>query len=139
MRPLVEVIVKHVPPPEVNVDGPFQMQVSSLAYSSYVGAIGIGRITQGSVKATTPVVVVDRNGQQRQGRVLQVLGFHGLERIEVREATAGDIIAVTGIEDIRISDTLCDPKVVEAFPPLSGKRFSAHGKQGCTSALMPRR
>jgi GTP-binding protein len=119
MTPLFEVIIKHVPPPKVNVEGPFQMQVSSLAYSSYVGAIGIGRITRGSVKTNTPVMVVDRRGQQRLGRILQVLGFHGLERIEVSEATAGDIIAVTGIEGIRISDTLCDPKAIEVLPPLS--------------------
>jgi GTP-binding protein len=119
MTPLFEAIVQHVPPPKVNEDGPFQMQISSLAYSSYVGAIGIGRVTRGTIKTNTPVVVVDREGITRPGRVLQVLGFHGLERVEVPEAAAGDIIAVTGIEGIRISDTLCDPKTVEALPPLT--------------------
>ena len=119
MTPLFEAIAQHVPTPKVDPEGPFQMQVSSLAYSSYVGAIGIGRVTRGTVKSNTPVAVIDREGNMRPGRVLQVLGFHGLERVEIPEATAGDIIAVTGIEGIRISDTLCDPKAVEALPPLT--------------------
>ena len=119
MTPLLETIVEHVPQPKVNLAGPFQMQISSLAYSSYVGAIGIGRISRGRIKTNTPIVVVDRDGGQRPGRIMQVLGFHGLERIEVAEATAGDIIAVTGIEGLRISDTLCDPRNIEPLPPLS--------------------
>jgi GTP-binding protein len=119
MTPLLETIVEHVPQPKVNLAGPFQMQISSLAYSSYVGAIGIGRISRGRIKTNTPILVVDRDGRQRPGRIMQVLGFHGLERIEVAEATAGDIIAVTGIEGLRISDTLCDPRNIEPLPPLS--------------------
>lgn len=119
MTPLFETIVKQVPQPKVNLAGPFQMQISSLAYSSYVGAIGIGRISRGRIKTNTSIVVVDRDGGQRPGRIAQVLGFHGLERIEVAEAMAGDIIAVTGIEGLRISDTLCDPKTIEPLPPLS--------------------
>jgi GTP-binding protein len=119
MTPLLETIVEHVPQPKVNLAGPFQMQISSLAYSSYVGAIGIGRISRGRIKTNTPILVVDRDGGQRPGRIMQVLGFHGLERIEVAEATAGDIIAVTGIEGLRISDTLCDPRNIEPLPPLS--------------------
>jgi GTP-binding protein len=119
MTPLFETIVEQVPQPKVNLAGPLQMQISSLAYSSYVGAIGIGRISRGRIKTNTSIVVVDRDGGQRPGRIVQVLGFHGLERIEVAEATAGDIIAVTGIEGLRISDTLCDPKTIEPLPPLS--------------------
>ena len=119
MTPLFEAIVKHVAQPEVDVDGPFQMQVSQLDYNSYVGVIGIGRIKRGKVKTNTQVTIVDREGNKRNGRILQVLGFHGLERVEVSEAQAGDIIAFTGIEELNISDTLCDPKCVEALPPLT--------------------
>ncbi|MGA9033393.1 MAG: translational GTPase TypA [Sulfuricaulis sp.] len=119
MTPLFETIIKHVAPPKVDPEGPFQMQVSSIAYSSYVGAIAIGRITRGKVKTNQPVVIIDHDGKTRNGKVLQVLGFMGLERTEVPEAEAGDIIAITGIEGPRISDTLCDPSKVEALPPLS--------------------
>ncbi|HYF97874.1 MAG TPA: translational GTPase TypA, partial [Coxiellaceae bacterium] len=119
MNPLLETIVKCVPPPQVDLEGPFQMQISSLDYSSYVGAIGVGRIKRGRIKTNTAVTIIDREGKTRSGRVLQVLGFMGLERTEVPEAAAGDIIAVTGIEGIRISDTLCDPTAVEALPALS--------------------
>jgi len=119
MTPLFETIIKHVAPPKVDPAGPFQMQVSSIAYSSYVGAIAIGRITRGKVKTNQPVVIIDHDGKTRNGKVLQVLGFMGLERTEVPEAEAGDIIAITGIEGPRISDTLCDPNTVEAMPPLS--------------------
>ncbi|MHB8621768.1 MAG: translational GTPase TypA [Sulfuricaulis sp.] len=119
MTPLFETIIKHVAPPKVDPDGPFQMQVSSIAYSSYVGAIAIGRITRGKVKTNQAVMVIGHDGQSRPGKILQVLGFMGLERTEVPEAMAGDIIAITGIEAPRISDTLCDPNKVEALPPLS--------------------
>jgi GTP-binding protein TypA/BipA len=119
MRPLFETILKYVPPPVVDPHGPFQMQISALAYSSYVGAIGIGRINRGTVRTNTPVIVVDRHSERHQGRVLQVLGFQGLERVEMSQATAGDIIAVTGIEGIRISDTLCAPESVESLPALT--------------------
>jgi len=119
MTPLFEAIVKHVSPPDVDQDGPFQMQVSQLDYNSYVGVIGIGRIKRGRVRTNTPVVIVDRDGERRNGRILQVLGFLGLERVEVPEAQAGDIIAFTGIDELNISDTLCDPKNVEALPPLT--------------------
>jgi GTP-binding protein len=119
MAPLFQTIVDHVPPPRVDRNGPFQMQVSSLDYSSYVGAISIGRVERGSVRANSPVVVVDRTGVARTGRVLQVLRSEGLARVETEQACAGDIIAVTGIEAPNISDTLCDPGAVEALPPLS--------------------
>jgi GTP-binding protein len=119
MAPLFQTIVDKVPPPSVDRDGPFQMQISSLDYSSYVGAISIGRVERGSVRSNTPIVVVDRAGATRTARVLQVLRSEGLARVETEEAFAGDIIAVSGIEAPNISDTFCDPDAVEALPPLS--------------------
>lgn len=119
MSPLLQTIVDFVPPPEVDETGPFQMQISSLDYSSYVGTIGIGRVTRGKIQAKSPVKVISKEGEVRTGRILQLLGFSGLERVEVEEAQAGDIIAVTGLSELHISDTLCDPNHVEALPPLS--------------------
>ena len=119
MTPLFEAILRHTPPPEVDPDGPFQMQISSLAYSSYVGTIATGRIKRRTVRTNQAVAVIDRVGKRREGKVLQVLGFLGLERTEIKEASAGDIIAVTGIDPIYISDTLCDPSRPEALPPLT--------------------
>ena len=119
MTPLLQAITSHVPPPAVNSSGPFQMQISALDYSSYVGVIGIGRIQRGTVFRNSQVKVVGPNGPVRSGRVLQILEFHGLERIEAETATAGDIVAITGLDNLRISDTLCDPETVEAMPPLS--------------------
>ncbi|MDY6956740.1 MAG: translational GTPase TypA [Pseudomonadota bacterium] len=119
MEPLFQMIVDRVSPPDVDPNGPFQMQISSLDYNSYVGLIGIGRIKRGRIKSNTPVTVIDIEGGRRPGRVLQILGFMGLERVEFPEATAGDIIAFTGMEQLNISDTLCDPTQVEALPPLT--------------------
>ena len=119
MHPLLDAIVEQVPPPPVDSQGPFQMQISSLDYSSYVGAIGIGRIQRGSVKTNTPIRLVDRDGKQRDARILQVMRSRGLERVQVDEASAGDIVAINGIEGIRISDTLCDPTAAEALPSLT--------------------
>ncbi len=119
MTPLFETIVDKVSPPDADVDGPFRMQISSLDYNSYVGVIGVGRIQRGKVKTNTPVVIVDREGKKRNGRILQVMGYHGLTRVEVPDAQAGDIVCVTGMEGLQISDTLCDPQAVEALPPLS--------------------
>ena len=119
MTPLFNAIVSEVSPPDVDLDGPFQMQVSSLDYSSYVGAIAVGRITRGSVRTNTPVRIVAREGKIRNGRVLQILQLNGLEKYERSTAQAGDIVAVTGIERPQISDTICDPETVEALPPLS--------------------
>lgn len=119
MTPLFETIVSKVSPPAVDMDGPFQMQVSSLDYNTYTGVIGIGRIQRGTVKPNMPLVIVSREGVERKGRMLQVYGFHGLERVEVPEARAGDIIAFAGIEKLEISDTICHPDTVEALPPLS--------------------
>lgn len=119
MTPLFQAIIRHVSPPQVDLEGPFQMQISSLDYSAYVGAIGIGRIQRGTVKTNAPVEIIDREGFRRKGRVLQVMGFIGLKRTEIPEAKAGDIIAVSGIDNLRISDTLCDPIRVEGLPPLT--------------------
>jgi len=119
MGPLFETIVEHVAPPPVNIDGPFQMRVSSLDYSSYVGVIGIGRVQRGSAKPNQQICVVDCDGRQRNAKILQVLGFHGLKRIEVPSAQAGDIIAITGVESLQISDTLCDRSTPEALPALT--------------------
>ena len=119
MTPLFETVVEQVPAPDTNDEGPFQMQISTLDYNSYVGVIGIGRIKRGTVSSNTPVKIIDREGKVRSGRVLQVLGFHGLERVEKAEAEAGDIIAITGIDPLDISDTLCNPDNVDAMPALS--------------------
>ena len=119
MDPLFQIITERVPAPPVDPDGPFQMQISQLAYSSYVGIIGIGRVQRGRVKTNTQIVAIDREGKKRPGRILQVLGFMGLERTEVPEAQAGDIIAITGVEGISISDTLCSPDMPEALPTLT--------------------
>ena len=119
MTPLFEAIVTHVPPPSVNRDAPFRMQISSLDYSSYTGVIGIGRIERGSINSNTPVKIIGRDGAVRSGRVLQIFKFLGLEKVEVDNAAAGDIISFTGIDPLYISDTLCDPNHVEALPSLS--------------------
>jgi GTP-binding protein len=119
MAPLFRAIVDRVAPPAVDADGPFQLQVSALDYSSYIGVIGIGRIRRGRIGRNSPVVVADAGGGQRRARLLQILAFHGLERIERDEASAGDIIAFTGIEGLRISETLCAPEAVEALPALA--------------------
>ncbi|MBI4006002.1 MAG: translational GTPase TypA [Gammaproteobacteria bacterium] len=119
MQVLFETIVTKVPPPDVNRDGPFQMQISSLVYNSYVGVIGIGRITRGAVKTNTPVMVIDQKGQPRSGRVLKIYKLLGLERFEIPEATAGDIVAICGIEDLGISETVCAQTYPEALPALT--------------------
>ena len=119
MRPLFEAIVDKVPPPDVNPDGPFQMQISTLDYSSFVGAIAVGRITRGMVKSNSQVTVLSDGGSRRNARILQILQPSGLGREEVPLARAGDIVAVTGIERPLISDTLCDPDHLEILPPLT--------------------
>jgi GTP-binding protein len=119
MKPLLQAIVDHVHPPQVEPEDPFQLQVSQLDYSSYVGVIGIGRITRGRIRTNTTVTIVDAEGRRRNGRLLQLFGFMGLERVEVEEAQAGDIVCFTGLDPLNISDTLCDPNAVEALAPLS--------------------
>ena len=119
MTPLIEMILDKVPAPEVKKDGPLQLQISALDSNSYVGVIGIGRIKQGSIKPNDQVAVIDREGKTRKGKVLQVMGYEGLERVEVSNADAGSIVCITGIDKLNISDTICDPMHVEALPPLS--------------------
>jgi GTP-binding protein len=119
MQPLFKTIVEHCPPPDVDADGPLQLQVTLLDYSSYVGAIGIGRIKRGTIKRGMAVTVVSREGTQRSERITQILGFHGLTRVEVESASAGDIVAFAGIAEPKVSDTLCDPAKVEPLPSLT--------------------
>ncbi|ABO47010.1 translational GTPase TypA [Francisella tularensis] len=119
MTDLFKAIVENVEHPNVDENGPFQMQISSLDYSNFTGTIGIGRIQRGKIKTNTPVTIVNVAGEKRSGRVLQILGYLGLERNEVAEASAGDIVCVTGMEGLKISDTLCNPEHVEALPALS--------------------
>ena len=119
MRPLFNAIIEKVPPPSVAVDEPFQMQVSALDYSSYVGVIGVGRISRGKAATNQSVVIVDSLGNTRKGRILQVKSYLGLERVDVEQAQAGDIVCVTGIDKLQISDTLCDPEHSQALPALS--------------------
>jgi len=119
MSPLFEAIVENCPMPDVNPDGAFQMQISTLDYNSYVGAIAIGKITRGTVRRNMPITVIKRDGDEHRAKTGQVFGFLGLNRVEVETASAGDIVALTGIEAPNVSDTLCDPEVVEALPPLT--------------------
>lgn len=119
MTPLFETIIEEVPAPDVDTDGPLQMRISSLDYNSYVGVIGIARIQRGQLRPNQQVRVVSAEGKERNAKILQVLGFHGLERIETDLAQAGDIVCITGIDKLNISDTLCDPSAVEAMTPLS--------------------
>ena len=119
MTPMFEVIVEKAPAPKVDIDGPFQMQITSLDYSSFVGAIGIGRIERGIAKKNMQNVLVSSDGSKRNVKIVQLLGFSGLERHDVNSASAGDIVGVVGIENISISDTLCEPSKIEPLPPLS--------------------
>jgi len=119
MTPLYEMIVEHVPIPDVDPSGSFQMQISALDYDSYVGVIGVGRITRGKLKPNQQVVIKSADGSERKGRVLSVKGYMGLERIDTELAEAGDIVCINGIDKLSISDTLCDPDCVEALPALS--------------------
>ena len=119
MTPLFQMILDHVPAPEINTEGPFQMQISSLDYNSYVGIIGIGRIARGVLKPNTQIRLINREGQERNARILKVMGHLGLERVDVDSAEAGDIVCITGVDGLNISDTLCDPAHPEALPPLT--------------------
>ena len=119
MTPLLELIIDKVNPPEVNDEGPAQMQISALDYNSYVGVIGVGRIKRGRIKPNMQVIVAGSDGSKRKERILQVTGYVGLERVDVEEAQAGDIVCITGIDKLNISDTICDPEAVEILPPLS--------------------
>ncbi len=119
MTPLYQAIVDHVEPPKVDLNGAFQMQISQLDYNNYVGVIGIGRIKRGTVKPNQNVTIIDSEGKTRNGKIGKVLGHLGLERIESEQVEAGDIVAITGLGELNISDTLCDTNAVEALPPLA--------------------
>jgi len=119
LTPLFQTVVDRVPPPDVDLDGPFQMQISALDYNSFLGVIGIGRIRRGKIKANSPVTSIDASGKKRNGRILKIMGHHGLQRVEVDDAQAGDIICISGFDPLFISDTLCDQKNVEAMPALT--------------------
>ena len=119
MDVLFQAVVDNVSPPAVDPEGPFQMQISALDYNNFLGIIGIGRITRGRIKANSPVTSIDAEGKRRNGRILKLMGHHGLHRVEVEEAQAGDIVCISGFEPLFISDTLCDQQHVEALPPLS--------------------
>ena len=119
MTPLFETIVKHVKPPSGDIDSPFQMQISQLDYNSYVGVIGVGRISRGSARVNQAVTVISADGTKRNGKIGQILGYMGLDRTEIELGTVGDIVAVTGVGELKISDTICDQNNVEALPPLS--------------------
>ena len=119
MTPLLDLVIERVAPPNADTSGPFQMQVSTLDYSSYVGVMGIGRVTRGSLAPRSPVAVVKPSGEIRRGRVLSVLASRGLERFELPEARAGDIVCVTGVDGVGVSDTLCDLDAIQALAPLS--------------------
>ena len=119
MKALFEAIVTHAPSPSVDPEGAFQMRISALDYSSYVGVIGIGRIQRGQLSRNDTITVAAPDGTSRKGRILQILGFQGLERVETETALAGDIVAVTGLDPLSISDTLCDPATIERLSPLS--------------------
>ena len=119
LTPLFETIVSKVPAPDVDINGAFQMQISALDYNSYVGIIGVGRIARGQINTNTNVFVIDKEGQKRSGRVLQIYQLHGIDKIEIENASAGDIVAISGLEELDISDTLCHPDQIEALPPLT--------------------
>ena len=119
MTPMFELIIDKAPAPKVDINGPFQMQITSLDYSSFVGAIGIGRIERGIAKKNMQNVLIAPDGSKRNVKIVQLLGFNGLDRHEVNSANAGDIVGIVGIENISISDTICDSSSVEALPPLS--------------------
>ncbi|WP_417467556.1 translational GTPase TypA [Maricaulis sp.] len=119
MEPLFKMITEFTPEPPVDRDGPLQLQVSALDYSSFTGVIGIGRIARGTIRKNQPVTVAKADGTQQKGKILQLYGFHGLERVEIDAAQAGDIITFTGIDKLKISDTVCDPEHVEGLPLLS--------------------
>lgn len=119
MKPLLDLIIEKVPAPDVDLDGALQMQISSMDYSSYVGVIGIGRIKRGRMTRNMPIVVLDQEGKRRKARILSILGYLGLERVEQETAQAGDIVCVTGVDSIGISDTLCSPEEPEALPALT--------------------
>ena len=119
MSPLLSTIISQSPPPVVDLDGPFQMQISSLGYDPYIGVLGIGRIQRGGVKSNTPISIASEANISRNARIMDLFGFDGLKRVKIESAYAGDIITISGIDDLSISDTLCDRDCIESLPPLT--------------------
>ena len=119
MSPLLSTIISQSPPPVVDLDGPFQMQISSLGYDPYIGVLGIGRIQRGGVKSNTPISIASEENISRNARIMDLFGFDGLKRVKIESAYAGDIITISGIDDLSISDTLCDRDCIESLPPLT--------------------
>tara|TARA_B100000927_G_scaffold127961_1_gene103136 strand:- start:4381 stop:5919 length:1539 start_codon:yes stop_codon:yes gene_type:complete len=119
MSPLLSTIISQSPPPVVDLDGPFQMQISSLGYDPYIGVLGIGRIQRGGVKSNTPITIASEANISRNARIMDLFGFDGLKRVKIESAYAGDIITISGIDDLSISDTLCDRDCIESLPPLT--------------------
>lgn len=119
MTPIFDAIIDKVPAPNADTEGAFQMRVSSLGYDNFKGVIGVGRINRGSIKNNTPITLIDADGKTRNGRILQIYTFLGLDKIETDSAQAGDIVSITGIEDLNISDTICDPQTIEAMPAIT--------------------
>ena len=119
MSPLLSTIISQSPPPVVDLDGPFQMQISSLGYDPYIGVLGIGRIQRGEVKSNTPISIASEANISRNARIMDLFGFDGLKRVKIESAYAGDIITISGIDDLSISDTLCDRDCIESLPPLT--------------------
>ena len=118
MTPLLNTIISDVPPPLVDLEGPFQMQISSLGYDPYIGLLGTGRIQRGEINTNSPITIASKNDATRNARILDLFGFYGLKRVKINSAHAGDIITVSGIEDLSISDTLCSREHIESLPPL---------------------
>ena len=118
MTPLLSTIISHAPPPIVDLEGPFQMQISSLGYDPYIGVLGTGRIQRGKIKSNTPIAIAAKDNSGKNARILDLFGFDGLKRVKIDSAHAGDIITISGIEDLSISDTLCNRDHIESLPPL---------------------
>ncbi len=119
MSPLLSTIISQSPPPVVDLDGPFQMQISSLGYDPYIGVLGTGRIQRGGVKSNTPISIASETNNSKNARIMDLFGFDGLKRVKIESAYAGDIITISGIDDLSISDTLCDRDCIESLPPLT--------------------
>ena len=118
MSPLLSTIISESPAPIVDLDGPFQMQISSLGYDPYIGVLGTGRIQRGEIKSNTPIAISSEGNANKNARIMDLFGFDGLKRVKIESAHAGDIITISGIENLSISDTLCDRDHTESLPPL---------------------
>ncbi|MFN3197814.1 MAG: translational GTPase TypA [Bradymonadia bacterium] len=119
LTPLFEMILDRVPSPEVDLDGPFQMQVATIGYNDFVGRIAVGRIARGKVLKNTQVAAVDHEGKVRRARISRLNGFVGLEQVEIDEASAGDVVGIAGVVDALPGETFCDPAHIDGLPPIA--------------------